>query len=110
MVPTISRANDHVRRAVTEDGAFRVLACLTTETTAAVVASQRAKGAIAQRLADLVTGAILVRETMAPDLRVQVILSDGKKMRLVADALPEGVTRGLVQIGVGESFDAERHP
>jgi molecular chaperone Hsp33 len=40
----------------------------------------------------------LVRETMAPQLRVQGILRDARgKGRLVADAHPDGGTRGLVQ-------------
>lgn len=94
-------ASDHVLRAVTEDGAFRVIAALTTETTRGVVDAQKVHGRFAQRLADLVTGAVLVRETMAPDLRVQVILSDGRRNRFSADAMPEGVSRGLSQIVAG---------
>jgi molecular chaperone Hsp33 len=96
-------ASDHVLRAVSQDGGFRVIAALTTETVSGVIGSQQARGPIAQRLADVVTAAVLVRETMAPDLRVQVILSDGKRNRLVADAMPEGVTRGLVQIEKGST-------
>lgn len=92
---------DHVLRAVSEDGAFRVIAALTTHTVQSVIDAQRVRGPFAQRLADLVTGAVLVRETMAPDLRVQVILSDGGRTRFSADAMPEGVTRGLSQIGKG---------
>lgn len=93
--------SDHVLRAVSEDGAFRVIAALTTQTVQAVVDAQHVQGPFAQRLADLTTGAVLVRETMAPDLRVQVILSDGRRTRFSADAMPEGVTRGLSQIGQG---------
>jgi molecular chaperone Hsp33 len=96
-------ATDHVLRAVSEDGGFRVIAALTSQTVVGVAAAQHARGAFAQRLADVVTAAVLVRETMAPDLRVQVILSDGKRNRLMADALPEGVTRGLVQIAQGST-------
>lgn len=92
---------DHVLRAVSKDGAFRVLAALTTQTVQAVVDAQHVHGPFAQRLADLVTAAVLVRETMSPDLRVQIILSDGHRTRFSADAMPEGVTRGLSQIGQG---------
>lgn len=92
---------DHVLRAVSQDGGFRVIAALTTETVSGAITSQKARGPIAARLADLVTGAVLVRETMAPDLRVQVILSDDKRHRLIADAMPDGTTRGLVQLPAG---------
>jgi len=98
MVPT-----DHVLRAVSKDGGFRVIAALTTQTVARVVSAQKARGPIGQRFADLITGAVLVRETMAPDLRVQLILSDGKRNRLIADSLPDGTTRGLVQIAQGST-------
>lgn len=95
--------NDHVLRAVSKDGGFRVIAALTTQTVNQVVGAQHARGPIGQRFADLVTGAILVRETMAPDLRVQIILSDGKRNRLIADSLPDGTTRGLVQVAEGST-------
>lgn len=96
-------SSDHVLRAVSQDGGFRVIAALTTETVRGAIEAQNAKGPIAQRLADLVTGAVLVRETMAPDLRVQVLLSDDKRHRLSADAMPEGISRGLVQIPSGST-------
>ncbi|MBI2390732.1 MAG: Hsp33 family molecular chaperone HslO [Deltaproteobacteria bacterium] len=94
-------ASDHVLRAVTEDGAFRVIAALTTETARGVLGAQKVRGPFARRLADLVTATVLVRETMAPDLRVQAILSDGKRNRFSADAMPEGITRGLSQLVAG---------
>lgn len=95
--------SDHVLRAVSLDGGFRVIAASTTDTVNGAIAAQQARGPIAHRLADLVTGAVLVRETMAPDLRVQVILSDGKRHRLVADAMPEGLTRALIQLPAGST-------
>ncbi len=96
-------ASDHVLRAISKDGAFRVIACLTTRTVAGAVEAQGARGAIAQRFGDLVTGTVLVRETMAPDLRVQAILGDGRRNRLVADSHPDGYARGLVQIAAGST-------
>jgi molecular chaperone Hsp33 len=92
---------DHVLRAVSLDGGFRVIAALTTDTVIGAIDAQKTKGPIAHRLADLVTGAVLVRETMAPDLRVQVILSDDKRHRVIADAMMGGTTRGLVQLPAG---------
>lgn len=103
---------DHVLRAVSEDGAFRVIAALTTQTVQGVVDAQHVRGPFAQRLADLVTAALLVRETMSPDLRVQVILSDGRRTRFSADAMPNGVSRGLSQLGQGATvgiLDTMRH-
>jgi molecular chaperone Hsp33 len=90
---------DHVVRAVTDDGAFRVIAVLTRETTNGAIAAQHAHGSIARTFAELVTATVLVRELMSPDYRVQGILTtaDGQN-RLVADANPDGSTRGLVQV------------
>ena len=48
------------------------------------------------------TASVLVRETMAPDLRVQAILQgDDPKTRIVADSFPDGTTRGLVHLRNG---------
>jgi molecular chaperone Hsp33 len=46
---------------------------------------------------ELITGTVLVRETMAPNHRVQALLrSSDNRSRLVADAHPDGGSRGLV--------------
>lgn len=95
---------DTALRALTEDQAFRVMAVSTTETVRGAIEAQRAKGESARVLGELLTGAILLRETMAPDLRVQVILQgDAGHGRLVADAHPRGETRGLVQLPRGKT-------
>lgn len=102
---TEARGGDHVLRALTDDGAFRVITARTTDTVAAAIQRQRASGATARHFGDLLTCAILFRETMAPDLRVQAIVKGvGATGSLVADAHPSGSTRGLVQLpeGVGE--------
>ncbi len=89
---------DSVVRAMTDDGSFRVITTRTTDTVRGVLASQSARGEQARWLADLVTGTILVRETMAPSLRVQGIVQGiGGRGSLVADAHPDGSTRGLLQ-------------
>ncbi len=92
--------NDSVMRAMTNDGAFRIVAARTTDTALGVVAAQKLDGQIAHDMANLVTTAVLYRETMAPSLRVQCIvrLGDGGG-QLVADSHPEGWARGLVQRG-----------
>jgi molecular chaperone Hsp33 len=89
---------DSVIRAMTDDGGFRVVAARTTDTVRGVVLAQRSQGTTARLLADLVTGTILVRETMAPTLRVQGVLKGAEGSTLVADSAPEGGARGLVRL------------
>jgi len=87
---------DHVLRAITDDGAFRVIVVQATRTVQEAIRAQKVDGEAARLFADLLTGAVLVRETMAPDLRVQAILqAKDLKSRMVADTHPDGMTRGL---------------
>ncbi|CAN5623675.1 Hsp33 family molecular chaperone HslO [soil metagenome] len=97
---------DHALRAITEDGAFRVVCIETTDTARAIVAAQKAQGSRAKLLAEMATGAVLVRQTMAPDLRVQAILQgQDPKTRIVTDAFPDGSARGLVQAQPGAEVE-----
>jgi molecular chaperone Hsp33 len=91
---------DIVLRAITDDGSFRVIAADTTATVrGAIEAQQPANPELARTFADLLTGAVLVRESMAPDNRLQAILQgDDPRMRMVADTHPDGATRGLIQL------------
>lgn len=92
-----ARGTDHVLRAMTDDGAFRVVVARTTDTVQAVLGAQKAFSPSGPLLADLVTGAVLVRETMAPTHRVQALLRTAdNRGRLVADAHPDGGNRGLM--------------
>ncbi|MEM7135444.1 MAG: Hsp33 family molecular chaperone HslO [Myxococcota bacterium] len=102
---------DAVYRAMTNDGAFRVVAARTTDTTRAIVEAQKLDGAVAGALSDLATSAVLYRETMAPSLRVQCIVSlEDQGGQLVADSRPDGSTRGLVQTGKeGAAPDLDKH-
>ncbi|HYO94225.1 MAG TPA: Hsp33 family molecular chaperone HslO [Polyangiaceae bacterium] len=95
----MTRTADSVLRAITDDGAFRVITAATTQTVRGALRAQDAQGATARTFADLITGSILFRETMAPDLRVQGVLKGARGSgSLVADSHPSGKTRGLVQI------------
>lgn len=95
-------STDCVLRAITDDGAFRVITARTTQMVAQASSLQRCVGTTAKTFAELLTGAVLFRETMAPDLRVQGILKGaGGKGSLVADSHPSGSTRGLVQMPEG---------
>jgi molecular chaperone Hsp33 len=98
------QSTDSVLRAITDDGAFRVIVARTTDTVQQVLQAQGAHGNTGRNLGDLVTGSVLFRETMAPNLRVQGILKgSGGTGSLVADSHPSGKTRGLVQLASGSS-------
>jgi molecular chaperone Hsp33 len=100
MTETIAPADDSVVRAITHDGAFRVITARTTATVRGAMRAQNVKGATARHFGELLTGAILVREAMAPQLRVQGILKGASgRGSLVADSYPDGSTRGLVNFG-----------
>ena len=98
-------AQDRVTRAMTSDGAFRVIAAITTETAIHAARAQGLSGSDALRLAELITGAVLLRETTSPGRRVQILVRDRHGHVLVADALPDGTNRGIVNPG-SESVSA----
>lgn len=101
-------SGDSVLRAITDDGAFRVITARTSETVSGAIAAQGATGNTARTFGELITGAILYRETMAPQLRVQGVLKgSGGTGSLVADSHPSGRTRGLVQLKGGRELDLE---
>lgn len=92
--PTI---HDSALRAMTDDGAFRVITVRTTDTVQRMLDLQGQRGQDARYLGELVTGAVMVRETMAPDYRLQALLrSHDNRQRIVADTHPDGGSRGLI--------------
>lgn len=94
---------DSALRAMTDDATFRVIAVSTTETVRQALGHQQPGEGTAATFGDLLTAAVLVRETMAPTHRVQAILKRrGRKGSLVADAHPSGGTRGLISLPAGE--------
>lgn len=97
---------DNVLRALTDDGAFRVIACDTTATVRGAIAAQKPEGSeLTRAFADLITGAVLVRESMAPEYRLQAILQgNDKRARMVADTHADGQTRGLIQLPPGTTM------
>jgi molecular chaperone Hsp33 len=94
----MSEHDDSVLRAITDDGAFRVITARTTHTVRDAIRAQQGKGGTARQFGDLLTGTILVRETMAPQLRVQGVVRGGSGGSLIADSHPSGKTRGLIQL------------
>jgi len=99
----VSELDDTVLRAITDDGAFRVITVSTTQTVRGAIEAQGVSGATARHFGDLLTGSILFRETMAPNLRVQgIIKGSGGSGSLIADSHPSGQTRGLIQLKGGK--------
>lgn len=83
---------------MTDDGAFRMMVVRSTDTVRGAITAQEAEGDAARILGDMVTGAILYRETMAPSLRVQAVIKGANGSgQIIADSYPEGRTRGLYQ-------------
>jgi molecular chaperone Hsp33 len=88
---------DSVVRAMTDDGAFRVVTTRMTDTVARALEAQDAWGENGRYLGELLVGSVLVRETMAPTHRVQGLFRTAdRRGQLVADAHPDGGTRGLL--------------
>jgi len=99
MTPTL----DSSLRAMTDDCAFRVMAVNTTQTVQDALERQAPSGITRKAFGDLITGAVLVRETMSPNQRVQAILKCRQHQgSLVADAHPTEGTRGLVSLPASE--------
>jgi molecular chaperone Hsp33 len=98
-VPTPPREGDRVVRAMTMDGAFRVIAAITTGTVRGALAAQATGDELALRLGELLTGAVLLRETTQPARRVQLLWRDRRGGTLVADSLPDGSNRAIVNPG-----------
>ena len=91
---------DSVVRAMTDDGAFRIVATRTTDTVLEILRKQKTDEPVSAMLAQLATCAVLYRETMAPSHRVQCIVrSEDRAGQIIADSHPDGWTRGLVQTG-----------
>jgi molecular chaperone Hsp33 len=91
-------SSDNTIRVMTDDHAFRVIACDTTATCRAILEVQEVEGGMARALGELCTATILMRETMSPNLRVQGIAKGaGGRGSLVGDSYPDGSTRGLAQ-------------
>lgn len=101
--PNVSEAvnTDRALRAMTDDGAFRVVTVRTTDLVAELLRRKPA-GMSAAHVGELVTGAILVRETMSPGQRLQAIFrTSDQRGRIVADSHPDGSARGLLTLTGG---------
>lgn len=90
---------------MTMDGAFRLIAAVTTDTARGALGAQSTGDELGLRLAELLTSAVLVRETTQPVRRVQMVWRDRRGRQLVADSLPDGTCRGLVNPGDDAAVD-----
>ncbi|MBL4636659.1 MAG: Hsp33 family molecular chaperone HslO [Kofleriaceae bacterium] len=91
--------NDRVIRAMTNDGQFRVIVATMEASCIEAATRQAVPDELLSQQAELMVAAVLVRETMQPGNRVQIILKDPAGHRLVADALPDGQNRSIVNPG-----------
>ena len=104
-IRAVTDPSDTVLRAITDDGAFRVITARTTNAVRGAIEAQGATGETARHFGDLLTASVLFRETMAPNLRVQAIIKGAANSgSLIADSHPSGQTRGLVQLK-GDEID-----
>ncbi len=102
------RPTGEVMRAVTRDGTFRVVAVDVSNAAAAILQAQQATGPSARVLGELVVAAVLFRETMAPDLRVQIILKPShSKSYALGDTIAGGAVRGLLRTAPEGSLDLD---
>ncbi len=88
---------------MTNDGQFRVIAVTMKEACHEAASRQSVASSFLARQAELMCAAVLVRETMQPGNRVQISLKDAKGHRLIADSLPDGKNRSIVNPGDSSS-------
>ncbi|MFP6684841.1 MAG: Hsp33 family molecular chaperone HslO [Polyangiaceae bacterium] len=94
-----SPTRDRVLRGITSDDNFRVICATTSELVRGAIATQGIDGETAQHFGNLMTGTVLIRQTMSPDYRVQSVMKGaGGRGTLVADSHPSGMTRGIVEL------------
>lgn len=88
---------------MTDDGALRVMTLRSTDTVKGALGAQAAPASVRGALSELLSAAILYRETMAPTLRVQCFIKGNNETgTLIADSSPEGWSRVLAQLPKGE--------
>lgn len=93
---TDSSSPHNMFRAMSNDGAFRIISINATDLVRRIFEWQQPPASLEGHFAQLLVGAVLVRETMSPGQRVQATLKIHGGASLMADAQPKGVTRGLL--------------
>lgn len=98
---------DRVVRAMTNDGEFRVVSCRLSAVLDEILPTAEISDDKRRELGELLTSAVLVRETTAPNRRVQMSLTHVDGAKFVADAHADGMNRGIVQSVEGR--EGEHH-
>jgi len=83
---------------MTDEGSFRVIVANTSTLVAEAAAAQSVSGEAGLLFGRLLVGSILVRQTMSPAHRVQVILHHDGAPVMRVDSFPDGTNRGLVSL------------
>lgn len=92
-------------RGMTPQDGFRLVALDSTAAVQQAIDAQNARGDSARLFGELLTGTTLIRETMAPALRVQAVVKHAQAGSIVADSHPDGLTRGLVHLRDDDAFE-----
>ncbi len=90
-------SSDEILRAITNDGAFRVIAGYLSETIDNVLRVQSIGPNFHCAMGELLLGAALVRETTAPNRRVQFARQYQSGTKLIADSHADGMNRGIIE-------------
>jgi len=109
--PTLSvpatTASDVVLRALTDEGSVRAVVVGLDRAAAIPIALHARTEREASAFGELLAAAVLVRETVAPGLRIQMTLRGERGGHLVADSFPDGLVRGFIARPGDASPDAE---
>jgi len=100
----MSAQTDRVIRAMSVDGAFRVITARLTDTVAEAIRVQGAAGTDAVLFAELMAANVLTRETMSPGHRTQASIRDGYGGQVFVDSHPGGLTRGVLTAPNNEDY------
>lgn len=100
-------SDDVVLRALTDEGSLRAVVVGLGDAASRPIALHARTDREAAALGELLAAAALVRETVAPGLRIQMTLRGERGGHMVADSFPDGLVRGFIaRPGDGEA-DAE---
>lgn len=92
---------------MTQDGQFRVIAASTGTTCEEASSHQSAPEGLGRQQVELICAGVLLRETMQPGNRVQIIFKTASGDRLVTDSLPDGKNRSIVNPGSEETVESQ---
>jgi len=90
--------DDHIKRWMTSEGTFRILACQSTQMVAEAARLAGASPRVTEVYGRLLTGTALMQLAQSPIDRVQIALNhDGPAGQLLADVWPGPAVRGRIE-------------